>query len=125
MEPADHIAIAQLLARYTHIVDDAAWDRLGEIFTADGSMTVVGVHETHTGPEALRELYAVKMNHPIAHHSTSLDVLGEGPGTARTVSKWVTVRADGTAGTGVYRDELVHTADGWRIRARVATPARR
>lgn len=125
MEANDYVQIAQLLARYCHIVDDKAWDRLGEIFTDDGSMTVVGLYETHTGPEALRELYSVTMNHPLAHHSTSLVVLEEGRGTARTVSKWVTVRADGAAGTGVYEDRLVNTAAGWRIRARVATPGKR
>lgn len=125
MEPTDHVEIVQLLARYCHIVDAAAWDRLGEIFTADGSMTVTGIHDTHRGLDALRELYGVKMRHPLAHHSTSVVVLDGDGARARTVSKWITVRSGGQAGTGVYEDDLVHTADGWRIARRVATPGGR
>ena len=124
MEPADHIEITQLLARYCHIVDEKAWDRLGEIFAPDGSMTVTGIYETHTGPAALRELYSVKMNHPLAHHSTSVVVLEDHGDTARVVSKWVTVRAEGGTGTGVYADQLVRTPQGWRVLHRVATPGR-
>lgn len=122
MEPSDYVEIAQLLARYCHIVDGAAWDRLGEIFTDDGSMTVTAIHPTHQGLEALRELYGVKMRHPLAHHSTSVVVLECDGATARAVSKWITVRSGGQAGTGVYEDDLVRTADGWRIARRVATP---
>jgi hypothetical protein len=122
IEPQDYAEIAQLLARYCHIVDSCAWDRLGEIFAEDGSMTVTGIHDTHRGTDALRELYSVKMRHPLAHHSTSLVVL-DGDGTAaRTVSKWITVRAGGQAGTGVYEDDLVRTTGGWRILRRTATP---
>ncbi len=125
VDPKDHVEIVQLLARYTHIVDAAAWDGLGEIFTEDGTMTVTGIHDTHRGLAALRELYGVKMNHPLAHHSTSVVVEACDGDTASVVSKWVTVRIDGQTGTGVYRDELVRTPGGWRIAARVATPGRR
>jgi hypothetical protein len=122
VEPADYVEIAQLCARYCHIVDEAAWDRLDEVFAADGSMTVVGFWDTHRGMPALHELYSVTMNHPIAHHSTSLVVLECTGDAAKVVSKWVTVRAGGQAGTGVYADDLVRTPQGWRIRDRVATP---
>ena len=123
MDPIDYSAIAQLLARYCHIVDDKQWDRLGDVFADDGSMTVANMYETHTGLAELRVLYSEKMNHPLAHHSTSVVVLEHQGDTAQVVSKWVTVRADGGAGTGVYRDDLVRTAAGWRVHARLATPA--
>jgi 3-phenylpropionate/cinnamic acid dioxygenase small subunit len=42
--------------------------------------------------------------------------------TAHVRSKWVTVRSDGTVGTGVYVDQLVRTDRGWRIAAREAQP---
>ena len=122
MEPIDTGAIAQLLALYCHIVDDKQWDRLGDVFAADGSMTVANMYATHTGLAELRVLYSETMNHPLAHHSTSVVVLDHLGDTAQVVSKWVTVRADGGAGTGVYRDHLVRTAAGWRVHARLATP---
>jgi hypothetical protein len=125
VNPTDYVEIAQLIARYCHVVDEAAWDRLDEVFAVDGSMTVPGLYETHRGLPALRELYAEKMSHPIAHLSTTLLVLEQDGDTARTVSKWLTVRAGGQTGTGVYADDLTRTAQGWRILTRVATPGGR
>jgi hypothetical protein len=124
-EPTDYIEIVQLLALYTHIVDSKAWDRLGEIFADDGSMTVESIHPTHRGDAELRVLYGEKMQHPMAHHSTSVVVLESTAGTARVISKWIVIRGDGVSGAGVYSDELVRTAAGWRIQDRVATPYRR
>jgi SnoaL-like domain len=123
MEPADYIAIAQLLARYCHIVDNKEWDRLTEVFAEDASMSVPGRYETHVGTAALRVLYSEKMNHPVAHNSTSLIVLDDHGDRTRVASKWVTVRADGASGSGVYTDDLVRTPEGWRIQARVARAA--
>ena len=122
IDPSDYSAIAQLLARYCHIVDDKRWDSLLDVFADDGSMTVTALYDTHRGDAELRVLYGETMNHPLAHHSTSVVVLDATEDTARVVSKWVTVRDDGLTGTGVYADDLVRTANGWRIAARVATP---
>ena len=122
IDPSDYSAIAQLLARYCHIVDDKQWASLLDVFADDGSMTVTGLYETHRGDAELRVLYSETMNHPLAHHSTSVVVLEATEDAARAVSKWVTVRDDGLTGTGVYADDLVRTANGWRIAARVATP---
>lgn len=124
MNADSYTEIAQLLARYCHIVDEAAWERLGEIFTDDGSMTVAGIHDAHRGLGELRVLYAEKMKHPLAHHSTSVVLLDGDEVRASVVSKWITVRLDGGAGTGVYRDELVRIDGAWRILTRVATPGR-
>ncbi len=123
MDPHTYVEVVQLLARYCHIVDEKAWGRLGEIFAPDATMTVPDRYDTHRGLDELQELYAEKMAHPVAHHSTSVVVLDCDGAHARVVSKWVTVRSGGQTGTGVYRDDLVHTSEGWRIRARVAIPA--
>ncbi len=80
MDPSDYAEIAQLLARYCHIVDGKHWDRLLEIFADDGTMTVTNLYETHRGDAELRVLYGEIMNHPLAHHSTSVVVL-EASGT--------------------------------------------
>jgi hypothetical protein len=122
VSPEDFVELQQLLSRYCHIVDAKAWDQLDQIFAADASVTVAGVYPTTTGIDELRSLYA-RMNHPVAHTSSSLIVVESGPATARLASKWVTVRAEGLAGTGVYEDVVVRTANGWRISERVARPA--
>jgi len=122
VSPEDFVELQQLLSRYCHIVDAKAWDQLDRIFAADASVTVEGVYPTTSGIDGLRSLYA-RMNHPVAHTSSSLIVVESGPATARLASKWVTVRAEGLAGTGVYEDVVVRTANGWRISERVARPA--
>ena len=125
IDAQDYAAVVQLLARYCHLVDGEAWDALvDEVFASDGSMTVTGVYPTTSGPIALRELYAERMRHPVAHESTSVVVHDAGADRVSVVSKWITVRADGSCGSGVYADELVRTSAGWRIGARVATPDR-
>ena len=122
MRAEDYAEIQQLLARYCHIVDSKSWDHLADVFTGDASMSVAGIHDAHTGLDALRELYGVKMNHPLAHNSTCVVVAEESESEARLVSKWITIRVDGQAGAGVYEDHVVRTDDGWRIRRRMATP---
>ena len=122
MNPNDFVELQQLLSRYCHIVDTTAWVDLDQIFTADASVTVAGVYPTTTGLDALRELYA-RMNHPVAHTSSSLIVVESSDDSARLSSKWVTVRKEGLCGTGVYDDLVVRTAAGWRIRERIARPA--
>jgi 3-phenylpropionate/cinnamic acid dioxygenase small subunit len=122
VNPQDFTELQQLLSRYCHIVDTKAWHDLDEIFTADGSVTVQGVYPKATGIEALRELYA-RMNHPVAHTSSTVIVNESDGDSARLSSKWVTVRAEGLCGTGVYDDDVVRTPSGWRIRERVARPA--
>ena len=125
MNAEDYTQVVQLLARYCHLVDGEAWEALvAEVFAPDGSMTVADLYETTSGPDALIELYRERMRHPLAHESTSVVVLDDDGDIASVVSKWVTVRADGTCGSGVYADELVRTDSGWRIAARVATPDR-
>ena len=122
MNPDDFVALQQLLSHYCHIVDAKAWDQLDQIFAADASVTVVGVYPTATGIDELRALYA-RMNHPVAHTSSSVIVVESNDTTARLASKWVTVRAEGPAGTGVYEDVVVRTPGGWRISERTAKPA--
>jgi hypothetical protein len=122
MRTDDFVEIQQLLSRYCHVVDNKQWEQLASIFTPDASVTVAGIYPRTTGIEAIIPLYSTVMRHPLAHESTSLIVTEETDSVTRLASKWVTVRANGNAGAGVYEDEVVHTADGWRIKERVARP---
>ena len=122
MNANDFVELQQLLNRYCHIVDTKAWGDLDQIFTPDGSVTVADVYPKTTGLEGLRDLYG-RMNHPVAHTSSTLIVVESGDDTARLSSKWVTVRKEGLCGTGVYDDVVVRTAAGWRIHERIARPA--
>ena len=120
MEPDEIVAIGQLMAHYGHLVDARAWPRLGEIFSEDGVFDVVaygaGRHEGLARVIAFFERAA----HPPAHHATNLYVFEEG-GQPRAWSKYAVPGEGGRMFGGDYRDVLVKTGGGWRIRERVVT----
>lgn len=118
----DRLAIHALVDLYGHILDDRAFDRAGEVFTADARYDVtdfgMGVVEglaaivaLWTGPSA---------RHPLAHHATNILVTPIGPDRASVRSKGLGVNHDGQAGSIVYQDEAVHTDRGWRLASRIA-----
>jgi len=126
MESADFIAIHNLMGRYGHIMDECSmaggpWDRLGEIFTVDATFDVRPLG----GPllSSLEELKAAwgAAIHPWGHHVTNLVIESLGPDSATCDSKIIIILPDGRASTGVYRDRLERTADGWRITHRLCT----
>ncbi len=118
MDTADLVEIQQLMAHYGHLVDAKQWDRLGEIFADDGAFDVVSYRAgRHEGLAAVREFFA-KAAHPPAHHATNLYVYEDG-GAVRAQSKFAVPGEAGRMFGGDYRDELVKTSRGWRIRERV------
>jgi hypothetical protein len=130
VETEDVIAIQRIVNRYGILVDDERWDDLHLVFTDAAVLNVAPLEWVMHGVAAIAEGYAGVV-HPLGHHMTNT-VLEDGPtpDEATGTTKYITVRADGTTGTGQYRDRFVRTPDGWRIAERVATlrgkvPARR
>jgi 3-phenylpropionate/cinnamic acid dioxygenase small subunit len=115
----DTIALHQLVHRYAHIVDDAEFEQLSQVFTEDiefdtsafGNATLRGI-----GP--VIESY-VDARHPVAHHVTTPVVSADSDGTVRVRSKVLSLLAGGLCGSGTYDDVAVRTPDGWRISKRV------
>ena len=115
----DRLALHELVADYAHIVDDADFERLAEIFTPDvefdtsafGNPPLVGI-------EPVIASYA-DARHPVAHHVTNVVVTANADGTARVRSKVISLLAGGLSGSGTYDDVAVRTPDGWRISKRI------
>jgi ketosteroid isomerase-like protein len=128
LEPVDVLAIQDLISLYGHVIDERQWDRVGEIFTADALYDVSDFASgVHRGADAIRSLWvraAAAGAHPIAHHATNVLIRQDADGTVRVVSKGIGLRAGGQAGSTVYRDIVVRTADGWRIGERIALKRR-
>jgi 3-phenylpropionate/cinnamic acid dioxygenase small subunit len=118
MDSSDVVAIHDLLSHYGYVVDDAAWDRLDEVFAPDGvfDISVIG-KGTPTGLDELRRCYA-ELDHPLAHHTTNAVVEQNGPHRARVRCRYLVVYPDGRTGTGEYRDEVVLRPEGWRLQRR-------
>lgn len=120
LETHDVVAIQQLMAHYGHLVDARAFPRLGEIFSEDGVFDVLAYQAgRHEGLAAVIEFFE-RATHPPAHHSTNLYVYEEA-GVVRARSKYAVPSDGGRMYGGDYRDALVRTTDGWRIRERVVT----
>ena len=54
MDPADVLAISDLLSRYGYIVDEADWERLDEAFAPDATFDISAIGKgAPTGIDAL------------------------------------------------------------------------
>ena len=117
----DQLAIHELIALYGHIIDERGFSRSHELFTDDVRYDVndfdAGVH---IGIDAVVALWKASNRHPLAHHSTNVVITMETDRSVQVMSKGIGVMTDGRAGSVVYRDIVVKTGQGWRIKDRIA-----
>lgn len=122
-EIADRLAINELIELYGHVIDEAEWHRLGELFTEDlvfdtssfaGGGVVEGLAVLHA------QWSAPGMRHPLAHHATNIVITALAGDRAEIVSKGIGVGRAGRVGSVTYRDMLRREPDGWRIAHRIA-----
>ncbi len=124
MESAEILAIHDLLTRYGHVVDDADWERLSEVFCDDGEFDLEALGRgTARGREELRACFA-QLDHPLAHHTTNVTIEADGERRARVRCKYLVVSDDGRVRSGEYHDDVVRTSAGWRIERRTVVPRR-
>ncbi len=124
MEARDLLAIHELLAHYGHVVDDADWSKLSEVFTPDGVFDLEAIGRgTATGMEELRACFAA-LDHPLAHHTTNASIQPSGERHARVRCKYLVVSDDGRVRSGEYHDNVEYTAEGWRLQRRTVVPRR-
>lgn len=127
-EISDRLQIQDLLTRYTVAIDGKDWKLLDTCFTPDAHLDYVatgGIKGSY--PEVRKWLEQALSVFPVTVHyiSNSTVQLAGDKATARTYvfnpmgfknpdasMHWFTVG-------GYYVDELVRTADGWRIAQRV------
>jgi len=117
--------IHRLVSLHGHLADLRAFDRFGEVFTADVvyDLEAIGQGATH-GKTALREAaLAAGDRNPAGHHVTNIVITETLDGIVRVRSKFIGVMRDGRTGSGVYEDRLAETTAGWRIAYRAVLPA--
>lgn len=123
LDPADIVAIQQLLAYYAHAVDSGDLALLDRIFTEDGVFDCSAAGgRAFRGIADIKSLFALgKPPHPPSHHTTNVYVYREGS-TVRVLAKYFVLNGQtGTGISGEYRDVVVRQGDGWRFRERVVT----
>ena len=115
----DYFDIQQTAARYGHVLDEFAWERLPDVFTDDVEYDLSAFDRPSLhGIDAIAEAFAGRTI--FAHHATNLEITAEHGDRVEAHSKYVAVRAEGVV-TGDYRDRWVKTPAGWRIAYRAAT----
>jgi hypothetical protein len=121
----DRIEIGELYARYNQSMDMKDPQAWAATFTADGAFDA-GAAGTATGTESLVELASgmARSGRQMRHWVNNLIVSESDSGA--TGKAYLALFAVGEGGpqlstTGLYEDELVKTADGWRFKARKFT----
>lgn len=121
----DELAIRDTAARFTDAVNRSDGPALGELFTDDGEWLVPGMPTTvgrAAAAERIEGLRTTFANLVQLMHSGHVNIDGD-RATARWYLSETASSADGAsfAFTGIYEDEFVRTADGWRFARRAFT----
>jgi len=121
----DELEIRQLLARYANALDDRDWKRLASCFTPDatGDYGRIAQLADYAAIEALcrRSLEPLDASQHLVG-SVEVELSGDTARSRCALQAQHTRRGceggDHYTIGGTYRDELVRTSDGWRIRHR-------
>jgi ketosteroid isomerase-like protein len=124
---ADRQAIVDLTVDYCWALDDRDWDALDRVFTPDATAELLA---DLAGVEAIKARVRRALEplddsqHLVATHQVRID--GD-RATCRCYLQAQHVRRGVEGGenyivAGRYEDEMVRTADGWRIARRVLVP---
>ncbi|QII04893.1 nuclear transport factor 2 family protein [Rhodococcoides fascians A25f] len=110
-------AVAEVLARYAHVVDNQEWEELASVFTPDA--TLEAEKNLIIGLDGIRG-YLESFDPKRSHHTlnTITDIDGD---IARVWSRFIVVEFDATSLTGDYVDQVIATGDGARISRRRIT----
>jgi 3-phenylpropionate/cinnamic acid dioxygenase small subunit len=116
--------IADVLVRYASGIDRRDWDLFRTCFTDDLRADYGDNGGTFDSADAITDFMTVShadMGHTM-HQLSNLAISIDGDrASARTYVDAILMAADGQSGLnpiGFYDDELVQTADGWRIASR-------
>lgn len=126
MDPADIVDIQQLMALYTHLLDNREFGRLGEVFAddAEADYSSGGVTRRLTGLDDI-VTFLSSANASSAHHISNVFVYEQDGATcARTKFFVPYTRSQHDPHRwygGDYEDVLIHTSDGWRIHRRIVS----
>jgi hypothetical protein len=112
----DVLAIQAVIMKYGFLIDDREYDRMGEVFTQDAVVDYrPGGEGPYVGlPEIEQAMHTLQ--HPVQHMMVShlIDNVSGAEVVVRTKAL-IPLQVGGIADI-CYRDVLVRTADGWRIK---------
>jgi len=121
--PQDTLEIHEVVVRYGFVVDDREWDRFGDVLTEDAVIDLrnhdvdppVGLGP-YVGLEEIVHHYRDVLTHPAQHMLVNhvIDDVSDDEVVVR--SKALVALPEQRVADLVYRDVVVRTPKGWRIR---------
>jgi SnoaL-like domain len=121
----DYLELQDLVNRYSYIIDNALWDRLGEIFVEDGRCDYTGITPDFPVLEGLPAIrgHFESMTHPVMHLALNMVVEpGDNADEYRLVCKQVAILRGGKQLLGEYHDRVVRTPEGFKFAERATFP---
>lgn len=125
-EMSDRLEIQDLIARYAHAIDDQDWDGLDQVFTPDAVIDYTELGGPKGNLAETKQFLASAMpNFTAFQHlstTTKLNITGDTAKARTILFNPMVMNHAGESRTffiGLwYCDDLVRTADGWRIEHR-------
>ncbi|HTQ21920.1 nuclear transport factor 2 family protein [Mycobacterium sp.] len=122
-EREDRQDISDLLVRYATAIDRREWPLLGTVFTdkCDVDYGVIGTWQTADAVVEFMEQAHALAGYTLHRLSNIAITLDGDRAVARTYINGLIMAGDNKSGVnanGFYDDEIVRTADGWRIARR-------
>ena len=125
VELADRLELHELPGRYGDAIDDRDWPALARIFTDDATFDLTDLGGPKlTNLAEIQRYMDTEADHPRTHLMTNIYV-DETPTGVKLAFRIVALLKDRTVGTASYYDDVVKSAEGWRVKARVITRRRR
>jgi hypothetical protein len=122
---ADRLEIHEIPGRYGDSIDDRNWDKLRTIFTEDAVFDLTGVgSRSLNGIDDIVNFMEEEAAHPRTHMMTNVYCDATEAG-AELRFRIVALLGSGRTGTASYYDQVIKTADGWRVQHRETTSRRR
>lgn len=125
-EMSDRLEIQDLITRYAYAIDEQDWDGLDRVFTADAVIDYTDLGGAKGSLSETKAYLAQAMpTFPAFQHlstTTRIDIDGDSAKTKTILFNPMVMNHEGEERVffiGLwYNDELVRTADGWRIKHR-------
>jgi hypothetical protein len=120
----DVLAIQAVVMKHGFVIDDREYDRVGEVFTPDATVDFrdhrfdpPAGYGPYVGLPAIRQMMDdLDGLHPVQHMIVCHAIDAASADEVVVRSKALFPQRGGGIGDGAYRDVLVRTADGWRIK---------
>ena len=125
MDIADRLELHELPGRYGDAIDDRDWPALARIFTDDATFDLTDLGGPHLeGLPEIQRYMDTEAAHPRTHLMTNIYVDETATGVTMNF-RIVALLPERRVGTASYYDDVVKTAEGWRVQRRVITLRRR